>query len=156
MERVAKKMKISKEKQYECICLTPNEQIPLKMNVNTFHCILTNYKKYLKSRNVWDRFSEEYRNQINRNIKYPIDTVQHLKINKCCKFDDAVVFMNSKNTLVLHLKTANFGSQLLQTIDYVCMEEFISFINKHVYNNDMEEILKLSTLQYNSIRMCNF
>ena len=150
-----KKLKPTSEKfrKFECICGT--KEVEFTLLPAQLQCILRNYKIYLQSRNVWNSYNSEYREVINRNIQFPDKSIT----NVCLTTD--VDFSNTN-----HLKHGNFRlcgtvkpmhtNTLERMVDTICADELSKFINMHVYNRDMSELIASELKVYNEMKKSNF
>lgn len=149
--------------QYTCSCeASANKNVPLILTPSRLSCILYNYVKYLKSRLVWEDdnvISQQYKEALERNIKYPEESVETVKIITSyqqypialsCQKKRFQIYMchNEKN-----LKTKNL---FVKYVELNCYKEYVDFVNQHVYNDDLEKELKLAHEVVQNMKLCNF
>lgn len=150
-----KSSEIAKFQHFSCVCAASYEKnIHLTLTPDRFACILENYKKYLKSRGLWGKFFQQYRDMINRNINYPTESVTHVKLMKT-KYDEINGFCKQNTCFKLHVTTSNVND-VYHYVDLHCCSEFVTFVNLHVYNDDLQKELKHATEVCNALMTCNY
>ncbi len=153
-----KKQKRPTFESFECQCDIDLNSIPLQIKNATFlSCILKNYKKYLTSRNMIGNFAEQYMKDIDYNINYPDENVKILQLVTNVKDVNKAMLINKEKIklYLLNYSTDNYKRFLIAT-DVFNSEEFVNFVNTHVFCNDMDELFKEYKDTSNEIKRTNF
>ncbi|UVT30817.1 hypothetical protein PvNV_013 [Penaeus vannamei nudivirus] len=156
--RTFKKIKLPNFQSFVCTCNSvQNQEIPLQIeNEEVLKCICKNYKTYLESRNMWEKFFEPYRNALERIIHYPEGQIKNIKFYLDTKYDDVKITI--KNSLKIYLLFYDYRetNDFVTSCDVMASEEFRSFLNKHVYIECPEDDFKQADAIYNVIKSFNF
>lgn len=149
-----KQKTMNKFKSFECNCILDGSKPLVIKNGSKLSCILYNFKLYLQSRNLWNSFFQQYREMIERNIHFPNDDIENVKLVHT-DFSETNAFCNYGKIFKLHVTNPNVqGYQ--KHVDLICCLEFIEFVNNHVHNEDLErDILKAKAVT-EKLKMCNF
>ncbi|UHB41740.1 hypothetical protein MrNuV_ORF017 [Macrobrachium rosenbergii nudivirus] len=139
----------------ECICDSMNEEISFSLKPKQLKCILHNYKLYLKSRALWNLYTPEYKEVIEYNIRYPCKEINNVTLSINLDFDITNPIHNGTFKMFLPSKIS-YANELEKAMDLICCLEFEKFVNTHVYNNDMQNLLQEASKIYDEIKKSNF
>lgn len=156
---IPKRQKHDKFESYKCECIhkVTIHNIPLKFqSIDNIQCVLKNYKKFLISRNMWPKFTNTYRNMIDRNINYPDETIIGVKLMKSTNYEDNTLIEDSKIRIYATAYQAGNVSEFVIACDLMCFEEYLIFLNKHIFNDDLETEMANAKSAYDVIKTCNF
>lgn len=138
---------------YTCICNTSD--IRLKLDNETFACIIDSYSKYLSSRGLDHILHPKYINEITRLKKYSDDTISYL-ILKESSLDRQTGFGKSQ-VYTLQLTSPHFtGYDIYKYIEYACLREIVTFINKHIFSEDLANDISVGEAIFNQMKAVNF
>ena len=105
---------------------------------------------------MWKSMPLKYRNIIERNIDYPDERVEKIRIEKNSTCTNDVRYIYNGFFVVYLVSSVDYRNEMLKTFDLMCCKEFEEFINKHVYNDDLQDELKRAKGIYDTITGCNF
>ena len=101
----------------------------------------------------------DYRNSVVRNINYPDETIIGVKVIEKANYNDREVIERSK-IKIYATQSANDSSlkmpDFLHAFDLICFEEYLIFINRHIFNDDLELPMARAKSIYDIIKVCNF
>ncbi len=145
-----------KFRSFVCTCSASTDKyVPLKLTPDRLSCILSNYKIYMTVRRMWNVPSKQYKNAVERNITYPTETVENVKLVSTDSTDFAALYKNAtlfKLYVLSHVNLRDFYKH----VEYHCCTEFVEFINKHVYNGDLTKEINEAEKVMDNLKMCNF
>nr|WOZ57605.1 hypothetical protein MmNV_12 [Menippe mercenaria nudivirus] len=129
---------------YYCTCSALGDStVPLLITQpDRLSCILSNFKIYLMYRRLWDGLSKEYRNEIERNIQLPNTRVEKIILAKMPENGVKYKGVFGKTFKLYMLEEVDVSCFMLPYIQYLCCQEFVEFVNKHIHNDDFENEIK--------------